>query len=1241
MKLLKGFTGLWLMSSMLLCGAGCELLSAPDRSQIPYDLSSSSSSGSGGSSSSTSSSSGSEGGGGSGGGTPVTMCGDGIVADAEGCDDGNTTANDGCSDTCTEETGYTCAGEPSACITTCGDGIAAGKEGCDDDNKDGGDGCSGMCAVEAGWMCAGAPSVCAPICGDGVQLAGETCDDANVNAGDGCSVVCAVEAGWTCTGTPSVCTTFCGDGKTAGTEACDDGNNALGDGCTDTCVVEPGYSCTVSPAVPSVCATTCGDGKLGGTETCDDGNIQAADGCSAVCAPEAGWKCMGMPGGLTPCATICGDGIPAGPEGCDDGVALSGDGCAGDCTVEYGYTCTKDPLNPPSVCVTTCGDGKVAGAELCDDGNAQSGDGCDASCAIENGYVCSTAPMAASVCSTVCGDGIIVAATEQCDDMNTADGDGCSAACAIDTGWACNSAPSICKTICGDSMIVAPEQCDDGNTIPGDGCDDICQVDAGWTCNGLPSQCVTTCGDGVAAGTEQCDDGSLVNGDGCSDVCSVEVGYACSGTPSACSPLCGDSLILAGEACDDGNVASFDGCSSSCVVEAGFTCSGTPSSCASFCGDGTLAKGPEQCDDGNLAVGDCCSDLCQIEAGCEVEPNNSIATANDFDLLAPAGQIKGFVSPSTEFDVFKVNVPAGKKGVLQIEVLDGFMGTTCASNLLDSLINVRKADGTLVGFDDDNGPGFCSLATASSLVSGDYFVELSDSLVGGQQGFDYVLKITKTLYTCGDGVINPTEQCDDGNAFSGDGCSNQCVLELLAEVEPNNLCGVGLGTYSAPVLLSGAITPVADQDWFAFQVPGVADVKIESFDGNGPSSCVGIDNEMFLFKSDCTTLLAYDDQDGINSCAMITSTTDAGARGLLPGQTYYLRVQDWFNNNAIPAYQVFISFNALCGNGIKEGVEDCDAMNLPTANCDASCKRIAVCGDGLVDSPETCEDFNTVDGDGCSSQCFVEGVIGEVDPNNTFAEANASPVQLTGDAIVRGTIPAIGDVDNYRLVLSQPSAVRIETFDGSLIDCAAGFATTLRLYNSGGAQIYTDATAGIQSCSSLSVYLNAGTYYVRVEETDNNAILGAYGLEVDVQVMAGTETEPNDFQAAANSFTSFTTDFYIQGSHQVALNDDWFAINVPAGWSVKAELIEGSAETCESGGMDSTMYLHNAAGVQLVYDDDDGRGACSYIDGTGSTPADLGAHNMAAGTYYLKVDDYSTGVNAQFDYRLVVTIRAP
>ncbi len=175
----------------------------------------------------------------------------------------------------------------SAAISTvganCGDGItqSALGEACDDGNTTAGDGCDAVCTVEAGNVCHGTPSVCGPPCGNGFLDAGETCDDGNTTAGDGCDAMCAVEAGNVCHGEPSVCGPPCGNGILDGSETCDDGNTAAGDGCSAACTPEPGYACG---GTPSVCVVpVCGNGTLEPSEVCDDGNTVDGDGCQADC----------------------------------------------------------------------------------------------------------------------------------------------------------------------------------------------------------------------------------------------------------------------------------------------------------------------------------------------------------------------------------------------------------------------------------------------------------------------------------------------------------------------------------------------------------------------------------------------------------------------------------------------------------------------------------------------------------------------------------------------------------------------------------------------------------------------------------------------------------------------------------------------------------------------------------------------------------------------------------------------
>ncbi|MFH0836445.1 MAG: DUF4215 domain-containing protein, partial [Candidatus Micrarchaeota archaeon] len=68
----------------------------------------------------------------------------------------------------------------------------------------------------------------------------------------------------------------------------------------------------------------------------------------------------------------------------------------------------------------------------------------------------------------------------------------------------------------------------------------------------------------------------------------------------------------------------------------------------------------------------------------------------------------------------------------------------------------------------------------------------------------------------------------------------------------------------------------------------------------------------------------------------------------------------------------------VCGNGIKEGNEECDDGNLENGDgCSSECLieiPEPVCGDGVIEGDEQCDDGNTESGDGCSSTCMLEQI---------------------------------------------------------------------------------------------------------------------------------------------------------------------------------------------------------------------------------------------------------------------------
>ena len=182
----------------------------------------------------------------------------------------------------------------------------------------------------------------------------------------------------------------------------------------------------------------------------------------------------------------CGNGKvdPGLGEACDDGNTRTGDGCSADCHVEKDFDCPSP--GKPCVYLVKCGDGVLGGIEQCDPPAV--GAGCSTACKLEPGYVCDAPPAVpdpsqpAACHRTVCGDGR-KEGTEACDDSNTVDGDGCSGGCSFEPS--CSS--GTCTSACGDAVKLAPEACDDGNTKDGDGCSHDCTLETGFTCTDAPA----------------------------------------------------------------------------------------------------------------------------------------------------------------------------------------------------------------------------------------------------------------------------------------------------------------------------------------------------------------------------------------------------------------------------------------------------------------------------------------------------------------------------------------------------------------------------------------------------------------------------------------------------------------------------------------------------------------------------------------------------------------------------------
>ncbi|MFK7985864.1 MAG: DUF4215 domain-containing protein [Sandaracinaceae bacterium] len=196
---------------------------------------------------------------------------------------------------------------------------------------------------------------------------------------------------------------------------------------------------------------------------------------------------------------------------------------------------------------------------------------------------------------------------------------------------------------------------------------------------------------------------------------------------------CGDGALAGDEVCDDGNTAAGDGCAADCsAVEDNFVCLAPGDACVRIvtCGNGRI-EGDETCDDRNEAAGDGCDASCQREAG--------------------------WVCPVA--------------------------GVACSA--------ARCGDGLRAGFEVCDDGGRCNGGGSTACTEDADCVSASDGdtceASGGdgcsascvlEEGFACATPgAACTATTCGDGTAEGTEECDDGNALIGDGCTPFCTRE--------------------------------------------------------------------------------------------------------------------------------------------------------------------------------------------------------------------------------------------------------------------------------------------------------------------------------------------------------------------------------------------------------------------------------------------------------------------------------
>lgn len=606
---------------------------------------------------------------------------------------------------------------------------------------------------------------------------------------------------------------------------------------------------------------------------------------------------------LTFLATACGDDASSAPTTPTSTDAGTGDALA------------SPPDATPS---DVCGNERIAGAETCDDGNDAGGDGCSAECTIEEGFRCEGEP---STCTAICSDGL-VRGSEQCDDGNVNPDDGCGPACTIENGYSCDGEPSTCAPGCGDGVRIDPEGCDDGNDDAGDGCDPTCQVEDGFACTGSgPDSCAPVCGDGMIVADESCDDEDTEAGDGCDASCTQETGWTCEGEPSKCTPVCGDGVVLGSEACDDGDVEPGDGCSDSCQVETGFACAGHPTStCAPVCGDG-LRVGDEACDDGNLTDEDACSSTCELACGA---PSMQQHASGSCYFWGPDEDRVSWQEARERCALVGVGFDLAVPALIEEMV---FLNAGLASHTTGTWVGGTDAaeegvwawiNGEAWVYEDGQPPW--RPGEPNDAGGNEDCAELNQDT--GQAGMNdiacgalrtYLCERADTSALCRNGLVEGSEQCDDGNTVAGDGC-----------------------------------------DLFCFTEPGFA------CDGT-PSVCEPVCGDALVVAGEPCDDGNTDPGDGCDaSCQLEPGYVCEGEPSTCD--------QSCGNGAIAPSEE--------CDDGNVDPGDGCDANcavehGFACVSEPSTCT--STCGDGVVASDEACDDGNTEPGDGCADCAVSSG----------------------------------------------------------------------------------------------------------------------------------------------------------------------------------------------------------------------------------------------------------------------------
>ncbi len=705
---------------------------------------------------------------------------------------------------------------------------------------------------------------------------------------------------------------------------------------------------------------------------------------------------------------LCGNGVFDENEACDDGNLQDYDGCSSNCIVESGYECTVPTETDPSVCERVSAGDKcsspiqvlsfpyeLSGDDFCAVFTNQLTPG--SNCGL--GYEPYPSPEVVFMVEVEANEKIHV--TESHDfnfSLSLIDGE-------------CSNHPNcvmFLDEVTGDELhnrlsyasakpqtlffVAELQQPCISSSVASEAYANAYHF--------VIDKTEVPCGDGYIEGAETCDIGDQQS-EGCQN-CRLTPGWACD-DHSCRQVICGDGHVDGDETCDTGGTLD-EGCDASCHEAEGFSCITYPDRIPeSICYQTTLLRGNgSSCEQVGVI------DVDHFRSSGSVLSDNFAAGVSLYGIGCDL--YSNYSNPNTLTGYYQIHLQ--KDQTLKASLLDN------SENRKIGLFRSCEAhDGCYDSSSSAYEPDHPDKVTYTADEDMDLYIIIQiDSELASitEDELQYDLVVTRSFPTCGDGITEGHEACDDKNTQDNDGCASDCTVEtdfVCTKDSPSvcypgkHLSGDAQSCETAGVVSGDSFHAISED--FRTDFTGTLDffvnkaecpeelvtlehpdafyrVDLEKGEILEAKVLGNVSGELFLLKGDsCNNLSCEGDR-------LVASYVS-------PQPISYTATQD---------EQIYVVFKL--SSYIDETIKG--DFHLEIA------KRRPICGDGLVEGLEECDDgpafFDSegqpVSDDGCSVTCEMEPYSGcwaepsicfEIDPG----DACSTPIGIDLTTNARAT----------------------------------------------------------------------------------------------------------------------------------------------------------------------------------------------------------------------------------------------